>query len=263
MSQTKPPSQMRCRFRLLVGLAFLVPGCSTQKPERDEKIVATYSIVAFDPVTGDLGVAVQSKFFGVGIVVPWTKAGVGAVATQASANITYGTKALRLLEQGKGADEIVTLLTADDERRETRQFGVIDAKGNAASFTGKECLAFAGHIVGKNHAVQGNILVGEAVLKNMSAAFEAASKLEGSQLADWLTAALQAGEDAGGDSRGRQSAALLVVRDKAGYGGESDRFIDLRVEDHPDPTRELSRLLALHKEFYAGKHRTKPVRAKE
>ena len=124
-------------------------------------------------------------------------------------------------------------------------------------------MPFAGHQVGKNFTVQGNILAGEEVLKGMAAAFEAAQAVEGSELADWLVAALQAGEDAGGDKRGRQSAALLVVRDKAGYGGESDRYIDLRVEDHPDPTREMARLLEIHKDFYAGKHRNRPVRLKE
>lgn len=232
-------------------------------PARHADIVATYSIAAFDPMTGDLGVAVQSKFFGVGTVVPFAKANVGAVATQASANVSYGPRALKLMEEGKSVEEIVKLLPADDERREHRQFGVIDAKGSAAAHTGSECLSYAGHQVGKNFTVQGNILAGEEVLKGMAAAFEAAQAVEGSELADWLVAALQAGEDAGGDKRGRQSAALLVVRDKAGYGGESDRYIDLRVEDHTDPTHELARLLVIHKDFYAGKHRNRPVRLKE
>lgn len=222
---------------------------------KNNGIVATYSIVGFDPKTGDLGVAVQSKFFGVGTVVPFAKAGVGAVATQASANVSYGPRALKLLEEGKSVDEIVKILPADDELRERRQFGVIDAKGNAAAHTGGECLPFAGHHVGKNFTVQGNILAGKEVLDAMAAAFEASQKVEGSELADWLVAAIQAGEDAGGDRRGRQSAALLVVRDGAGYGGASDRYIDLRVEDHPDPTHELARLLTIHKSFYADKHR--------
>lgn len=236
-------------------------GCSSAPQHSD--IVATYSIVAFDPKTGDLGVAVQSKFFGVGTVVPFAKANVGAVATQASANVSYGPRALKLMEEGKGVEEIVKLLPADDADREHRQFGVIDAKGNAAAHTGGECLSFAGHETGRNFTVQGNILAGEAVLKGMAVAFEAAQEIEGSELADWLVAALQAGEDAGGDKRGRQSAALLVVRDKAGYGGESDRYIDLRVEDNPDPTHEMARLLEIHKRFYADKHQNRPVRIKE
>lgn len=223
-------------------------------------IVATYSIAAFDPKTGDLGVAVQSKFFGVGSVVPFAKANVGAVATQAMANVTYGPRALKLLEEGKTVEEIAKLLRADDEDRERRQFGIVDANGNAASFTGSECLAFAGHRNGKNFTVQGNILAGKEVIDAMATAFEAAQEAGKGELGDWLVAAVQAAEDAGGDRRGRQSAALLVVRDKAGYGGASDRYIDLRVEDHPDPTHELARLLEIHKTFYAAAHRNPPKR---
>jgi uncharacterized Ntn-hydrolase superfamily protein len=237
----------------------LESGCAS-RPEPHGDIVATYSIIGFDPITGDLGVAVQSKFFSVGTVVPWAKAGVGAIATQASANISFGPRGLKLLEEGKTPQQVMEMLLSDDPRREHRQVGVMDAKGNAVSHTGASCSAHAGHLVGKDHAVQGNILVGDVVLKEMSAAFEKARLVEGSELADWLTSALQAGEDAGGDSRGRQSAALLVVREKAGYGGESDRYIDLRVEDHADPTRELARLLEIHKDFYADRHARRPVR---
>lgn len=251
----------RLRFLLSILMPGLLAGCggmgggSSQEP-----VVATYSIVAFDPMTGDLGVAVQSKFFSVGTVVPWAKAGIGAVATQASANIAYGPEGLKLLEAGKTPEEAIAALTGADERRDHRQCGIVDAKGNAAAFTGTACLAFAGNRIGKNFSVQGNILVSEKVLEAMAAAYEAAQKSEDGELADWLTAALQAGEDAGGDSRGRQSAALLVVRDKAGYGGAGDRYIDLRVEDHTDPTHELARLLEIHKTFYAGKHRARPQR---
>ncbi len=249
----------RCLF-LAASLIALVQ-CTAPAPHSD--IVATYSIVAFDPRTGDLGVAVQSKFFGVGSVVPFAKVGVGAVATQASANVSYGPQALKLLETGKGVAEIVKLLPADDDMRERRQFAVIDAHGNAAAHTGGGCMPFAGHRTGENFSVQGNILAGGEVLDGMIASFEAARLKQGSELADWIVAALQGGEDAGGDRRGRQSAALLVVRAGAGYGGASDRFIDLRVEDHPDPTRELARLLGIHKQFYADKHRSPPVRHKE
>lgn len=249
------------RFLLLILPAVCLTACAgIRKTAVTEPVIATYSIVAFDPATGDLGVAVQSKFFSVGTVVPWARAGVGAVATQASANIAYGPEGLKLLEAGKSPEEALAALTADDPRRNHRQCGMVDAKGATAAHTGEACFAFAGHRMGKHFTVQGNILTGPEVLDAMATAYEAAQKVEGSELADWLTAALQAGEDAGGDSRGRQSAALLVVREGAGYGGRDDRYIDLRVEDHPDPTRELSRLLELHRQFYADRHRTKPRR---
>lgn len=231
----------------------------TSQSRPADEIVATYSIAAFDPLTGDLGVAVQSKFFGVGTVVPWAKTGVGAIATQASANILYGADGLRLLEEKKSVEEIVKLLTEPDSKRESRQFGIVDAQGNSAAHTGKECLAYAGHISKKNFTVQGNILAGDAVTKAMAQAFEDAQSAKAGELADWLVAALQAGEDAGGDRRGRQSAAMLVVRDKAGYGRAGDRYIDLRVDDHTDPTHELARLLEIHKRFYPDKHAVKPA----
>jgi uncharacterized Ntn-hydrolase superfamily protein len=230
-------------------------GTATNAP-----IVATFSIVGFDPATGDLGVAVESKFFGVGSVVPWARAKVGAIATQSSANITYGPEGLALLESGKTAKETLDQLTAADSGRDNRQAGVVDAKGNSASFTGTKCNAWAGHIEGTNYCAQGNILTGEEVVKAMASAYETARKVEGSELADWLMAALEAGQQAGGDKRGRQSAALLVVREKGGYAGGNDRYIDLRVEDHTEPIQELNRLLEMHKKFYAGAHRNKPKR---
>jgi uncharacterized Ntn-hydrolase superfamily protein len=252
------------RWLTLTGTALLA-GCSSSSFSKSpahssESTIATYSIVAFDPATGDLGVAVQSKFFSVGTVVPWARAGVGAIATQAAGNITYGPRGLELLQSGKSAREVVKLLTEADEGRDQRQLGIVDAQGNCASHTGTKCNEWAGHIERKNFCVQGNILAGEAVVKAMADAYEKAQKVEGSELADWLMAALHAGEGAGGDKRGRQSAALLVVRDKAGYGGASDRYIDLRVEDHPEPNTELSRLLEIHKRFYARAHRNKPGR---
>ena len=222
--------------------------------------VATFSVVGFDPATGDLGVAVQSKFFGVGSVVPWAKAKVGAIATQSYANTSYGPDGLALLESGKSAKETLRQLTEADSGRDQRQAGVVDAQGRASSFTGAKCNAWAGHIEGTNFSVQGNILSGEEVVKAMAAAFEKARGVTNSELADWLMAALDAGQQAGGDKRGKQSAALLVVREKGGYGGKNDRFVDLRVEDHPEPIQELNRLLELHKKFYAGAHRNKPKR---
>jgi uncharacterized Ntn-hydrolase superfamily protein len=209
--------------------------------------------VAFDPKTGDLGVAVQSKFFGVGSVVPWAKAKAGAVATQAFANTTYGPEGLKLLEARKKPADVIQRLTSRDKERESRQVAVIDAKGRVAAFTGKECFAWAGHFVGTNFSAQGNILAGEQVVAAMAGAFIAAQQQPDSELADWLMAALDAAEKAGGDKRGRQSAALLVVRDKGGYGGFNDRYMDLRVEDHPNPVGELGRLLELQRHFYGRK----------
>ncbi len=201
--------------------------------------VATFSIVGFDPDTGDLGVAVQSKFFGVGAVVPWARAGVGAVATQARANTTYGPRGLEMLAAGESAEAVVAALTGADEIANRRQLGIVDDAGNAASFTGDACLSWAGGHVGRHYAAQGNILAGPEVVDAMAATFESTT----GDLATRLASALAAGQAAGGDARGRQSAALLVVRDGGGYGQLNDRYIDLRVEDHPAPIAELRRLL--------------------
>lgn len=211
-----------------------------------EKLVATFSIVAYDPENGDLGIAVQSKFLSVGAVVPWARAGVGAVATQSWANTTYGPEGLRLMAEGLSAQETLEKLIETDEGRDRRQAGIVDTHGNAAAYTGKGCFAWAGHIVGEGFDCQGNILVSEETVQAMAQAFE---KSEG-ELADRLVAVLEAGQEAGGDSRGQQSAALLVVREKGGYGGFNDRYLDLRVDDHPTPIQELKRLLGLHKLYF-------------
>lgn len=211
-----------------------------------DPLVATFSIIGFDPNTGELGVAVQSKFFGVGAVVPWAKANVGAIATQSWANTEYGPKGLRLLEEGFSAEEVVELLIKHDEHRHLRQFAVIDANGNAAAYTGKDCFNWAGHVTGTYFSCQGNILVSEDTVKAMAEGFEQA---EGS-LAERLIEALDAGQNAGGDSRGKQSAALYVVKEKGGYGGFNDRFIDVRVDDHPEPIQELRRLYELHRIYF-------------
>lgn len=217
-------------------------------------IVATFSIVGFDPKTEELGIAVQSKFLGVGAVVPWAKAGVGAIATQSHANTTYGPKGLALLENGKNAEEVLKQLTDEDEEREMRQAGIVDAKGNAATFTGNECYDWAGGITGKNYAAQGNILVGKETVEAMVQTFE---KTKGS-LAERLLAALDAGQNAGGDSRGKQSAALYIVKEKGGYGGYNDRYIDLRVDEHPEPIKELIRIYKLQ-QLYFGKPKSENV----
>ena len=212
-------------------------------PAQPDRCVSTFSIVAYDPNTGDLGIAVESKFLAVGAVVPWARAGVGAVATQSWANTTYGPEGLELLAQGKTPDEAMAALTGPDEHRALRQVGIVDAKGRAATYTGGECFAWAGGITGPNYACQGNILVSEATVQALARTFEATS----GGLWDRLIAALAAGQAAGGDSRGQESAALLVVREGGGYSGFNDRFIDLRVDDHPRPIEELARVLELHK----------------
>ena len=208
--------------------------------------VATFSIVARDPNTGELGVAVQSKFVSVGSVVPWAKAEVGAIATQSWANTRYGPVGLDLLAKGKSAAETVKSLTEADRRRDRRQVGIIGVDGNASSFTGAGCMDWAGHKTGKHYAVQGNILAGPEVVEAMAKAFETT---EG-DLAHRMIAALRAGQKAGGDKRGRQSAALLVVRKGWGYSGFNDRYRDLRVEDHPQPIEELARVLAVHEKVF-------------
>lgn len=210
------------------------------------KNISTFSIVARDSVTGELGVAVASRFFGVGVVVPWAKAGVGAVATQSYANTTFGWRGLDLLEKGFTPDEIVQLLIKEDSGREQRQFGIVSHTGESASYTGEQCLAWAGGRNGPEYAIQGNILAGEAVVTAMESTF---LQTDGT-LAERLYAALLAGEKNGGDARGKQSAALLVVKKNAGYGGFTDREIDIRVDDHAEPFKELGRLLNLAQIFY-------------
>ncbi len=213
---------------------------------RSRDFVATFSIVAFDPASEELGIAVQSKFLAVGSVVPWARAGVGAVATQAMANVSYGPRGLDLMAEGRTAEETVQELVAADEGRADRQIGVVDARGRAATFTGDDCFSWAGGVTGGHYAAQGNILVGEETVQAMARVYE---KADG-DLASRLLAALDAGQEAGGDSRGRQSAALLVVRQAGGYGGQSDRVVDLRVDDHPDPIKELIRIRGLHTLYF-------------
>ncbi len=213
---------------------------------RTDQIVATFSIVAFDPETDSLGVAVQSKFLAVGSVVPWARAGVGAVATQAMANYNYGPRGLDLMAAGNSAVQTVEALTTADEEREHRQVGVVDARGRASTYTGSECFDWAGGVTGEHYAAQGNILVGIETVEAMAGAYEEAD----GDLAARLLGALDAGQRAGGDSRGKQSAALLVVREGGGYGGDNDRVLDLRVDDHPEPISELIRIRELHTLYF-------------
>ncbi len=201
----------------------------------------TFSLVACDREAGQWGVVVASKFLAVGAVVPWAKADVGAVATQAFANLTYGPGALDLLAAGATAQETVDRLTAADADFEQRQVGVVDAKGGSATFSGSGCFTWAGGRAGDGYAAQGNLLAGPQVVAALAEVFEAT---EG-PLVERMLAALQAGDDAGGDRRGRQSAAVMVRQTGGGYGGNNDILIDLRVDDHPDPVTELQRLYAI------------------
>jgi uncharacterized Ntn-hydrolase superfamily protein len=205
----------------------------------------TFSIVGRDganPDGAEWGVAVASKFLAVGSVVPWAQAGSGAIATQALANVSYGPDGLERLTAGRAAAEVVAELTATDDEREHRQLGIVDGAGRSATFTGADCLPWAGGVAGDGFSCQGNILTGPEVVTAMVEAFS-----DPGDLAGRLLASLHAGDRAGGDSRGRQSAALLVVRQGGGYLGDTDVAIDLRVDDHPDPVVELARLLELHR----------------
>ena len=233
----------------------------TAAPSHLEKIAHTYSIVAWDSATGDLGVVVQSKFPNVGGIVPWARAGVGAVATQSLSNTAYGERGLELLASGATAEEALRAVMKTDTMLQDRQVGLVDARGNAASFSGENTFDWSGGrvgapsgkgsiaggkgqvLVGRGFSAQGNIIVSDQTVKNLAETFE---RTEGG-LADRLVAALKAGQAGGGDKRGMQSAALLVVRENGGYLGANDRFIDIRVYDAPDPIAELERLLALHK----------------
>jgi uncharacterized Ntn-hydrolase superfamily protein len=207
----------------------------------------TYSIAACDRDAGQWGVATQSKFLAVGSVVPWAEPGAGAIATQAYANPRYGPDGLGLLRSGASAAEVVAALTEADEGRDQRQLGVVDARGEAATYTGAECLDWAGGIAGAGFAAQGNILVSEATVTAIAETFLATA---GRPLAERLVDCLAAAQAAGGDRRGQQSAALLVVERDGGYAGLSDVLVDLRVDDHPEPVPELQRLYRLHRALF-------------
>lgn len=208
----------------------------------------TFSIIGFDPETEELGIAVQSKFLAVGSVVPWAKAGIGAVATQSFANPTYGPDGLKLMKKGKSAQEALDILVEKDKGRALRQVGIMDAKGNTATYTGKDCHDWAGGKTGLYCVAQGNILVSEATVDALVETFEGRT----GSLAERLLQALDAGQLAGGDSRGKQSAAIYVVKEKGGYLQANDRYIDLRVDEHPDPIKELIRIYNIHLLYSEG-----------
>lgn len=251
---------------ILVAIVFLSLVVLVSKRTHDAQQLAiskdlfasTFSIVGIDPENGDVGVAVQSKFPNVRPIVPWAEAGVGAIATQSFVNVQYGPKGLTLMRNGATAEEALRILVANDSSRDTRQVGIIDAKGNSASWTGKECFDWAGGITGSNSggkgmiitgkgfAAQGNTLVGKETVEALAKTF---TETKGS-LADKLVAAIIAGGKAGGDRRGEESAALLVKRKGAGYDGTTDDYIDISIYDHPKPLAELDRLYNLHKLYY-------------
>jgi len=208
--------------------------------------VHTYWIVARDSQTGEIGVAVQSHYFSVGSILPWAEAGIGAVATQSFVEITYGPLGLELMKAGKSAPEALRSLLASDEGREVRQVAMIDANGNVTAHTGNKCIADAGHQMGNNYSVQANLMSNATVWPSMAKAFESAS----GSLAERMLAALEAAQAAGGDIRGEQSAAILVVSGKRTGVWWKDRLVDLRVEDHPHPLQELRRLLKLRAAYH-------------
>jgi uncharacterized Ntn-hydrolase superfamily protein len=218
-----------------------------------ELVIATYSIVACDLEAQQWGVSVQSKFLAVGSVVPWAEPHAGAIATQAYANPRYGPNGLALLRGGLSAQEVVDKLTGEDEGRDHRQLGVVDGQGNAATYTGTKCMDWAGGRTGTNYAAQGNILVNRETVDAMAETFESSSGLLASRLIDCLAAA----QEAGGDSRGQQSSALLVVQRDGGYAGMSDVVVELRVEDHGRPIEELRRVYTLHDEIFGVTPRDK------
>jgi uncharacterized Ntn-hydrolase superfamily protein len=245
-------------FLFCAQLVVQTPKLTTIHPVSADPFTSTFSIVGIDLENGDVGVAVQSKFPNVRPVVPWAEAGVGAIATQSFVNVSYGPKGLALLRNGATAEETLRILIANDSARDSRQVGIVDAKGGSASWTGRECFDWAGGItgssvggkgeiiVGKGFAAQGNILVGKETVEALARTFQ---ETKGT-LADRLVAALVAAGKAGGDRRGEESAALLVKRKGAGYDGTTDDLIDISIYDHPKPLQELERIYQLHKLYY-------------
>ena len=236
--------------RLIVLSVMLLPVLTNARMLSGEPLTHTFSIVAYDQQSGQIGVAVQSHWFSVGSIVSWAEAGVGAVATQSLVNVSFGPRALESLKKGYSPQKTVEELVNADEGRDFRQLAVIDAKGRVATHTGEKCIADAGHIIGKNYSVQANMMLNKEVVPAMSKAFEQSS----GPLAERMVAALQAAQKAGGDIRGQQSAAIIIVRVKSTGKFWEDRLIDLRVEDHPNAVKELARILAV---FRAYEHMNK------
>ncbi len=221
-------------------------GGPSHRTSTDTVLASTFSIVAFDDASDELGVAVQSKFLAVGSAVPWAIGSVGAIATQAWANTSYGPRGLELLQGGHDPQDVIDILISSDAEASQRQVGIVDAQGRSATYTGSGCMDWAGGISQRNFAAQGNILVSPVVVKDMADAFIGSN----GHLADRLIAALRAGQAAGGDRRGKQSAALYIAKPGGGYSGFNDRYVDLRVDDHPEPIEELARILEMHKLYF-------------
>ncbi len=236
--------------RLIVLSVMLLSVLTNARMLSGEPLTHTFSIVAYDQQSGQIGVAVQSHWFSVGSIVSWAEAGVGAVATQSLVNVSFGPRALESLKKGYSPQKTVEELVNADEGRDFRQLAVIDEKGRVATHTGEKCIADAGHITGKNYSVQANMMLNKEVVPAMSKAFEQSS----GPLAERMVAALQAAQKAGGDIRGQQSAAIIIVRVKSTGKSWEDRLIDLRVEDHPNAVKELARILAV---FRAYEHMNK------
>jgi uncharacterized Ntn-hydrolase superfamily protein len=230
---------------LLIFVFLLSSSIYAQLFYSENPLAHTYSIVAKDTKTGEMGIAVQSHWFSVGSVVGWAEAGVGAIATQSLVNVSFGPRGLELLKQGLTAQQVVDSLIASDEGRDVRQLAIVDSKGNVAAYTGKKCISDAGHIVGDNFSVQANLMLNTAVWPAMEKAF----KETDGPLAERMIASLEAAQKVGGDIRGQQSASILIVKGKSSGKIWEDRLIDLRVEDHPEPVKELKRLLKVHRAY--------------
>jgi len=237
---------MKAKYIILSAIVFLFSfPVYAQNFYSTNPLAHTFSIVARDPVTGEMGVAVQSHWFSVGSIVSWAEAGVGAIATQSLVNVSFGPRGLELLKQGMNAQEVLDKLISEDEGRDYRQLAIIDAKGNVASYTGKKCIPEAGYIVGDNFSVQANLMLNDKVWSAMDKAFRESK----GPLAERMIEALTAAQNAGGDIRGQQSASILVVKGKSSGKVWEDRLIDLRVEDNPDPVNELKRVLKVHRAY--------------
>ncbi|HKR05043.1 MAG TPA: DUF1028 domain-containing protein [Bacteroidia bacterium] len=235
---------MKTKINLLI-ISFLISLCSNAQQFYSNPFAHTFSIVARDSVTGEMGVAVQSHWFSVGSLVGWGEAGVGVIATQSFVNPAYGPDGLKLLKEGKSPEEVVKILTEADSGRDVRQLAVIDIKGRSASYTGKNCIQGAGNIADKNFSVQANLMLNDKVWPAMAKVFKETKGL----LAERMVASLEAGQAAGGDIRGKQSASILVVKATSSGKVWEDRAIDLRVEDNPEPIVELKRLLKLFRAY--------------
>ena len=230
----------------LIVILFLSQFVFAQSPFGKEPLAHTYSIVARDKNTGEMGVAVQSHWFSVGTIVSWGEAGVGVVATQSFVNPAFGPNGLSLLKEGKSAKDALELLIKSDDGRDVRQLAILDKNGNSAAYTGSKCIPFAGHIEGENYSVQANMMASETVWGAMEKSF---LETENLPLAERLLAAMEAAQGEGGDIRGKQSAAILVVRGETTGNLWEDRLVDLRIDDHPTPLKEMKRILKVHRAY--------------